>query len=98
MILKEISSDFGTRRRTKFTPPCGPCFNSQSKAFKDSRSSHTSTNAHGNHSVTRITALQFADEASGEFCPRAAKGMAKGDCAAIRIHTQGIKVCLLDYR
>src|SRR5882762_9795649 len=58
----------------------------RSEALEDAGSAHAAADAHGDHAVLRVAALEFSDESGGEFCAGAAQGMAEGDGAAVRIY------------
>src|SRR5713226_1871349 len=64
----------------------------------DSCSAHSTADAHRDHAVARVTARQFAHDASGEFRPRAAQWMPECYGPAIRIYLVWVESGLSDHR
>src|SRR6266568_1566827 len=77
----------GRKRRDAKSAEARRLQNQESEAFED---------AGGAHAITRIAALQFADDGSGEFCAGAAEGMAERDGAAVGIDARRIEAGLPD--
>ena len=69
---------------------------SELEAFEDTGGAHATADAHGDHAVAGVAALQFAHERGGEFGSGAAERMAEGDGAAVGIDARGIQIGLLD--
>src|SRR6267143_2895136 len=69
-----------------------------SKALEDAGGAHAAADAHGDHAIAGVFALEFADDGGGEFCAGAAEGVAKGDGAAVGIDARGVKAGLRDDR
>src|ERR1700738_5120256 len=67
------------------------------EALEDAGGTHASADAHGDHAVAGVLALEVADQGGGEFGSGAAERMAEGDCAAVGIDTRGVEAGLLDY-
>src|SRR6266851_8919042 len=57
---------------------------------------HAAADAHGDHAVAGVAALEFADECGGEFGAGAAEGVTEGDGAAVGIDARGVEAGLLD--
>src|SRR6266576_1247184 len=72
--------------------------NKKSKALEDAGGAHAASNAHGDHAVAPVAALQFANDSSGKFCAGATKRMSERDGAAVGIDARGVQTCLLDNR
>src|SRR5207247_9437773 len=68
----------------------------ESEALEDAGGAHAAADAHGDHAITRIAALQFADDGGGEFCAGAAEGMAERDGAAVGIDARRVEAGLPD--
>src|SRR5260370_19225838 len=58
--------------------------------------SHASADAHGDHAVAGVLALEFAEDGGGEFCAGAAERVAEGDGPAVGIDARRIEAGLLD--
>ncbi len=68
-----------------------------SQALEDSCGAHATSDAHGDHAVPRIAALQFTNQAGGQFCSGAAQRMTERDGSAIGINARRIKIGLLNH-
>src|SRR5207245_7406789 len=55
------------------------------KALENARGAHAAADAHGNHAITRLAALEFAQNCGGQLRAGAAERMAESNGAAIRI-------------
>src|SRR5260370_567804 len=66
------------------------------EALEDAGGAHAAADAHGDHAVAGVAALEFADDGGGKFCTGAAERMAEGDGAAVGIDAVGIQAGLLD--
>src|SRR5258708_7388921 len=69
----------GRKRRDAKSAEARRLQNQESEALEDAGGAHAAADAHGDHAITRIAALQFADDGDGEFCAGAAEGMAESD-------------------
>src|SRR5260370_16450164 len=49
------------------------------EALEDAGGAHAPADAHGDHAVAGVAALEFADDGRGKFCAGAAAGVADGD-------------------
>src|SRR6266850_1398087 len=67
-----------------------------SEALEDAGGAHAAADAHGDHAVAGVAALEFANERGGEFCAGAAEGMAESDGAAVGIDAGSVEASLLD--
>src|SRR5260370_30769128 len=65
--------------------------------LEDAGGAHASADAHGDHAVAGVFALQIADQRGGEFGSSAGKRVAEGDRATVGIYARGIEGGLLDY-
>src|SRR5260370_5106400 len=65
--------------------------------LEDAGGAHASADAHGDHAVAGVFALQIADQRGGEFGSSAAKRVAEGDRATVGVYARGIEGGLLDY-
>src|SRR5437879_3359990 len=68
----------GCRIRKATRSGCGRRRNNTSKlrsreTLEDAGGAHAAADAHGNHAVARVAALQFANDSGGEFCAGAAE-------------------------
>ena len=68
-----------------------------SQPLEDSRGAHASSNAHGDHAVPRVAALQFANQAGRKLCSGAAQRMTERDGSAVWIYARRIEICLLNH-
>src|SRR5215470_19724605 len=66
--------------------------------LENSSRPHASTDAHGDHSVACIAALQFADQRRGQLGTRASQGMTKSNRPAVDVYLPEIKPAFLDHR
>src|SRR5438445_9628507 len=66
------------------------------QAIEDAGGAHAAADAHGDHAVASVAALQFADNRGCEFCAGAAKGVAEGDGSAVGIDASAVEAGLLD--
>src|SRR5579862_5774475 len=67
------------------------------KMLDDARGAHSSADAHGDHAVASVAALQFAHNRSSKLCASAAERMPKCDGAAIGIHLFRVQSGLLNH-
>src|SRR6267143_1588831 len=67
-----------------------------SKALEDAGGAHAAADAHGDHAIAGVFALEFADDGGGEFCAGAAERVAEGDGAAVGIDARSVEAGLLD--
>jgi hypothetical protein len=63
---------------------------SRSEVLEDAGSAHAAADAHGDHAVAGVAALEFANDGSGQFGAGAAEGVAEGDGATVGIDTSGV--------
>src|SRR4029077_5275176 len=61
------------------------------EALENARGTHAASDAHGYHAITRLAALEFADNCGGKLRSRAAERMAESDGAAIDVNSRGIQ-------
>src|SRR6267378_228924 len=66
------------------------------EALEDAGGAHAAADAHGDHAVAGVAALEFADDGGGKFCAGAAEGVAQGDGASVGIDAAGVEAGLLD--
>src|SRR5260370_34768834 len=78
----------GRKRRDAKSAEARRLQNQESEALEDAGGTHAAADAHGDHAITRIAALQFADDGGGEVCARAAQGMGESDGGAGGIHAR----------
>src|SRR6266571_3734658 len=86
----------GRKRRDAKSAEARRLQNQESEALDDAGGAHAAADAHGDHAITRIAALQFADDGGGEFCSGAAEGMAERDGAAAGIDARRVEAGLPD--
>src|SRR6266851_5220101 len=65
--------------------------------FKDSRGAHSAANAHGDHAVSPVAALEFAEDAGGQLRARATQWMSERDRAAVDVNFLRIQTQCLDH-
>src|ERR1019366_1489448 len=68
-----------------------------SETLKDPCGAHPSANAHGNHAVARVAALQLAQNRRRKLCAGAPERMPESDRASVGIHARRIEPGLLDH-
>src|SRR5258708_33690130 len=54
-----------------------------SNALEDAGGAHASADAHGDHAVARVLALEFAEDGGGELCAGAAERVGEGGGGAV---------------
>ena len=65
------------------------------QALEDAGGAHAAADAHGDHAVFGVAALEFPNNRSCKFCAGAAERMAQGDSAAVGIDARRIETGLL---
>ena len=68
-----------------------------SEALEDACGAHAATDAHGDHAVAGVAALEFAHERGGQLGAGAAERMAERDGPAIGIDSRAIEIRLLNH-
>src|SRR5260370_22274616 len=68
------------------------------QSLEYTRGAHAAADAHRDHAIASVAALQFAQDAGGQFRAGAAERMAQSDGAAVDVHFVGIESQRLDYR
>src|SRR5256886_8436982 len=90
-------------RSSGATPPTkshlhvGPSSERRSReALENAGGTHAASDAHGDHTVACVAALQFTNNCGGQFCAPAAERGAEGAGGAVGIYARGVETGLLD--
>src|SRR5260370_20874341 len=80
----------GRKRRDAKSAEARRLQNQESEALEDAGGAHAAADAHGDHAITRIAALQLSCAGGGEFCAGAGEGMGERAGAGVGVEARRI--------